>query len=51
MAEEEYEHQKGFLYAKLNSDMTHEASDKFIPIIIKELGELKEQKVDHDTRR
>ena len=36
------DYQKQFLMLKLNSDMCPEAVDKFIPIIIKELGELKE---------
>ncbi len=35
-------HQRDFLMLKLNSDMSTAASDKFIPLIIKELGELKE---------
>jgi hypothetical protein len=35
-------HQRDFLMMKLNSDMSPAASDKFVPLLIKELGELKE---------
>jgi hypothetical protein len=36
----EFEHLHGFLMEKLKQDMTPDAVDKFIPLIIKELGEL-----------
>lgn len=41
MTIEEIKLQKDFLYAKLNLDMSPEETDKFIPIIIKELVKLR----------
>jgi hypothetical protein len=42
----------GFLMTKLNSDMSPEAIDKFVPLIIKELGELKKgEGIYADTRQ
>ena len=39
---------RDFLFLKLNSDMSPAASDLFIPIIIKELGELKVKEAEHE---
>lgn len=47
MLSEEYDVQKGFLYAKLNSDMSPAAADKFIPLVVKELNELNKQYPQH----
>jgi len=40
MRKEEYDTLKYFLYSKLNSDMSPVASDKFIPLLVRELGEI-----------
>jgi hypothetical protein len=38
--------QKEFLMMKLNSDMSPAATDIFIPLIVKELGEIKAQELE-----